>query len=199
MTTELDTLTVLIIIVALAALALVAWVVQRRKQSDHLRQRFGPEYTRVLDTLGSREKAEAELRAREQRVQRFHIRTLDPADAARYAQEWKQLQARFVDSPRGALAEADRLVRELMLQRGYPMADFEHRAADISVDHPNVVDHYRAAHGIVLRDQRDATDTEDLRKALVHCRALFDELLEVAPEAETRRYHTHTPHLEARS
>jgi hypothetical protein len=199
MTTELDTVTVLIIIGVLAALALVAWMMQRRKQSEHLQQRFGPEYTRVLDTLGSRDKAEAELLARERRVQRFHIRALDPADAARYAQEWKQLQARFVDSPRGALAEADRLVREVMLQRGYPMADFEHRAADISVDHPAVVDHYRAAHGIVLRDQRNASDTEDLRKALVHYRALFDELLEVAPEANTRRHPAHTPHLEARS
>jgi hypothetical protein len=199
MTTELDTVTVLIIVAVLAALALVAWMMQRRKQSEHLQQRFGPEYTRVLDTLGSRDKAEAELLARERRVQRFHIRALDPADAARYAQEWKQLQARFVDSPRGALAEADRLVREVMLQRGYPMADFEHRAADISVDHPAVVDHYRAAHGIVLRDQRNASDTEDLRKALVHYRALFDELLEVAPDADTRRHPTHTPHLEARS
>jgi hypothetical protein len=199
MTTELDTVTVLIILGVLLALAAAAWAVSRRRQSEHLQQRFGPEYTRVLDTLGSREKAEAELLARERRVERFHIKALSPADAARYAVEWKQLQARFVDSPSGALAEADRLVRELMLQRGYPMADFEHRAADISVDHPTVVDHYRAAHAIALRDQSNATDTEDLRKALVHYRALFDELLEVAPDVDARHRHHHIRHMEARS
>jgi hypothetical protein len=194
-----ETLTVLVIVGLLAVLALVAWVRQRRNQSERLQQRFGPEYGHTVERMGSREKAEAELLAREQRVHRLHIVALSPGDAARYANEWKQLQARFVDSPRGALAEADRLVRELMLQRGYPMGDFERRAADISVDHAAVVDHYRAAHAIVVRDQRDATDTEDLRKALVHYRALFDELLEVAPDADARR-HPHTiRHMEARS
>ena len=171
----------------------------RRDESDRLQQRFGSEYKRAMDHLGSREKAEAELLAREQRVKRLHIVALSPADAARYAQQWMLLQGRFVDSPRGALVEADRLVRELMLQRGYPMGDFERRAADISVDHPAVVDHYRAAHDIVLRDQRDASDTEELRKALVHYRALFDELLEVAPTAAGRRRHSITRHMEARS
>jgi hypothetical protein len=194
-----ETLTVLVIVALLAMIALVAWARQRRSESERLQRRFGPEYTRAVDLMGSRDKAEAELLARERRVQRLHIAALAPADAARYAQEWKLLQGRFVDSPRGALAEADRLVRELMLQRGYPMGDFERRAADISVDHPAVVDHYRAAHDIVLRDQRDATDTEDLRKALVHYRALFDELLEVAPDVNTRRRHTHIRHMEARS
>jgi hypothetical protein len=200
MTTPLDTSTVaaLVIIGLLAALALVAWATQGRRRSQHLEQRFGPEYTRVLDALGSREKAEAELLAREQRVKRLHIGALAPADAERYAQTWMRVQGRFVDSPRGALVEADRLVRELMLQRGYPMADFERRAADISVHHPAVVEHYRAAHEMVLRDRRDAADTEDLRKALVRYRALFDELLEVAPTASRRR-HRITHHMEARS
>jgi hypothetical protein len=199
MTTDLDTTTLaaLVILAVLAVLALVAWARQRRSMSERLQQRFGPEYTRAVHDLGSRDKAEAELLARQRRVEELHIKPLAPADAAHYANEWKQLQGRFVDSPRGALVEADRLVRELMLQRGYPMGDFERRAADISVDHPAVVDHYRAAHDIVLRDQRDATDTEDLRKALVHYRALFDELLEVAPEP---RAHHHQPrHMEARS
>jgi hypothetical protein len=199
--TNLDTQTIgiLAIVGMLVVLALVAWLRQRGNQSERLQQRFGPEYARAVEHLGSREKAEAELLAREQRVERLHIVALAPADAARYAQTWMLLQGRFVDSPRGALVEADRLVRELMLQRGYPMGNFERRAADISVDHPAVVEHYRAAHEIVLSDQRDATDTEDLRKALVHYRALFDELLEVAPSAAGRRRHSITRHMEARS
>jgi hypothetical protein len=184
--TQLDpnTLAVLAIVAVLGVLALSAWLMQhRRHQSQHLRQRFGPEYTRTVDDLGSQEKAEAELLERERRVQRLHIVALAPSDASRYAQEWKLLQSRFVDDPRRTLAEVDRLVRELMLQRGYPMADFERRAADISVDHANVVEHYRAAHDIALRDQRGETSTEDLRQAVVHYHALFDDLLEVAPVA----------------
>jgi len=188
----------LAIVGVLAVLALSAWLMQRRHQSQHLQQRFGPEYTRTMDDLGSRDKAEAELLARERRVQRMHIVALAPTDAARYAQEWKLLQGRFVDDPRRTLAEADRLVRELMLQRGYPMADFERRAADISVDHPNVVEHYRAAHDIALRDQRAETSTEDLRQAVVHYHALFDDLLEVAPVASrAARSPTRKHYLEA--
>jgi hypothetical protein len=193
------TIVILAIVGVLVVLTIVAWLVPRGNQSERLQQRFGPEYARVLEHLGSREKAEAELLTRERRVKRLRIVALTPAAAARYAQMWMRVQGRFVDSPRGALVEADRLVRELMLQRGYPMGNFERRAADISVDHPAVVDHYRAAHDIVLRDRRDATDTEDLRKALVHYRALFDELLEVAPSAAGRRRHGTTHHMEARS
>src|SRR5688500_9241444 len=146
--TNLDSATILILAIVgvLAALALVTWLRRRGNQSERLQQRFGPEYERAVEHLGSREKAEAELLAREQRVERLHIVPLAPADAARYAQTWMLVQGRFVDSPRGALVEADRLVRELMLQRGYPMGNFERRAADISVDHPAVVDHYRTAH-----------------------------------------------------
>jgi hypothetical protein len=194
-----DTAIVLTIVGVLAVLALVAWLMQHRNRSQRLQQRFGPEYARAVDHLGSRDKAEAELMARERRVERLHIAPLSPAVAARYAQEWKLLQSRFVDNPRGTLAEADRLVRELMLQRGYPMGDFERRAADISVDHAAVVDHYRAAHDIALRDQRDATDTEDLRMAVVHYRALFDELLEVAPERPRHFHRNPNRHMEARS
>ena len=187
----------LAIVGVLAVLALSAWLMQRRHQSQHLRQRFGPEYTRTMDNLGSRDKAEAELLARERRVQRMHIVALAPPDAARYAQEWKLLQGRFVDDPRRTLAEADRLVRELMLQRGYPMADFERRAADISVDHPNVVENYRAAHDIALRDQSAETSTEELRRAVLHYHALFDDLLEVAPVLPRRA--TITRHMETSS
>src|SRR5262245_5939104 len=131
--TDLDTNTiaVLTVIGVLLALAIVAWATQRRHQSHRLQQRFGPEYARTVDHLGDREKAEAELLARERRVERLHIAALAPGDAARFAHEWKLLQARFVDDPHRALADADRLVRELMLTRGYPMGDFERRAADI--------------------------------------------------------------------
>lgn len=174
------------IIALLALLALAAWLFSRRKQSYRLAQRFGPEYGHAVDKLGSRSKAEAELKARESRVERLNIVALTPTDAARFSQAWSDLQGRFVDNPKGVVVQADQLVRELMAKRGYPVGDFERRAADISVDHPAVVDHYRAAQAIALRDKRGEADTEELRKAVVHYRALFDELLEVRvvkPEA----------------
>jgi hypothetical protein len=170
--------TVLIVIV-LAAVA--AWFyTQRRKQSERLKQRFGPEYGRTVERLGSETKAEAELSARQKRVESLNIVPLAPADAAKFRQSWNTLQGRFVDNPKGVVVQADHLVYELMLKRGYPMGDFERRAADISVDHPAVVANYRAARVIALRDERGEATTEELRKAVVHYRALFDELLEVS-------------------
>ena len=166
-------------VVILALIAIAALLVYQKRQSHRLEQRFGPEYRRAVNDLGSKTKAESELRAREKRVEKLAILPLAPADAERFAQAWKALQGRFVDNPKGVLAEADQLVRDLMLKRGYPMGDFEQRAADISVDHPAVVDHYRAAQAIAARDQRGEADTEALRQAVVHYRALFDELLEV--------------------
>lgn len=166
-------------VVVLALIALAAWFVYQKKQSHRLQQRFGPEYGRTVDELGSREKAESELKARENRVERLNIVPLAPPEAARFSQAWEVLQGRFVDNPKGVVIQADQLVRELMLKRGYPMENFEHRAADISVDHPAVVDHYRAAQAIAVRDERGEADTEELRKAVVHYRILFDELLEV--------------------
>lgn len=174
-----DTSSVIAALVLLALVALGAWLWRRKQQSKRLEQRFGPEYERALHRHGDVAKAEAELRSREKRVDKLHIVPLAPADAAHFSQAWRGLQARFVDNPKSTLAEADQLVRELMLRRGYPMGDFEHRAADISVHHPAVVEHYRAAHAIARRDHRGEADTEDLRKAVVHYRALFDELLEV--------------------
>jgi LPXTG-motif cell wall-anchored protein len=166
-------------VVVLALIALAVWFSYKKKQSHRLQERFGPEYGRTVDELGGRTKAESELKAREKRVERFDILPLTPAEAARFSQEWNALQGRFVDNPKGVVVQADQLVRELMLKRGYPMGDFERRAADISVDHPAVVDHYRAAQAIAVRDKRGEADTEELRKAVVHYRALFDELLEV--------------------
>jgi len=169
------------VVVVLLLLALAAWLFIRNKQSYRLQQRFGPEYGHAVGDLGSRAKAESELKARESRVESFTIVALSPAEAARFSQSWSALQGRFVDNPKGVVAQADQLVRELMLARGYPVGDFERRAADISVDHPGVVEHYRAAQAIAVRDQRGEADTEQQRKAVVHYRALFDELLEVTP------------------
>ncbi len=171
-------------VVVIALLALAAWSFSRKKkQSARLQQRFGPEYGRTVGELGGRTKAESELKAREKRVEDLTITPLAPAEAARFSQAWNALQGRFVDNPKGVVVQADQLVRELMLKRGYPMGDFERRAADISVDHPAVVENYRAAQAIAARDERGEADTEELRKAVVHYRVLFDEMLEVR-EAE---------------
>jgi len=170
-----------IILFGVAVLVLggfAAWLIYRRSQTQRLRDRFGPEYNRTVDDLKSRTKAETNLKEREKRVERLQIVPLSPSDFARFDQAWKTLQGGFIDNPRGTLVQADQLVRELMLKRGYPMGDFEHRAADISVDHPSVVQNYRAAQAIALRDERGGASTEELRKAVVHFRVLFNELLE---------------------
>jgi hypothetical protein len=167
-------------LIVLAMLALAAWFfAKRRWQSHRLQQRFGTEYGRTVNALGGRTKAESDLKAREKRVERLTITPLASADAARFTQAWNALQGRFVDNPKGVVVQADQLVRELMLKRGYPVGDFEHRAGDISVDHPTIVQSYRLAQAIALRDERGVADTEELRQAVVHYRALFDELLEV--------------------
>jgi hypothetical protein len=127
--------------------------------------------------FGSRTKGESELKAREKRVEQLEILPLAPKDAARFLATWNALQSRFVDNPAGVVVQAEQLVRELMEKRGYPMGDFERRAGDISVDHAEVVANYRSAQAIALRDQRGLADTEELRKAVVHYRALFDELI----------------------
>ena len=173
---------ILAVALLVAAIAVVAWVfMQRKRQSQRLQQRFGPEYGRAVKELGGRTQAEAELKRREDRVALLNITPLVPADAARFTQAWKALQGRFIDNPKEVVAEADHLVRELMTKRGYPMGDFERRASDISVDHPGVVATYRAAQVIAARDARGEADTEELRTAVVHYRTLFDELLEVNP------------------
>ncbi len=179
-----QTWTALVVVAALALLAAGAWLFYRRQQSTRLQERFGPEYGRTVGDLGSRGKAETELKARESRVDRLKLIALSPAEAIRFSDAWTALQGHFVDNPKGVVAQADQLVRELMLARGYPIADFDRRAADISVDHPAVVDHYRAAQAIAVRDQRGEADTEEQRQAVVHYRALFDELLEVKTAAK---------------
>jgi len=168
-----------ILVVALIAVAAWAAAQRRRKESGRLQQRFGPEYVRLVNEVG-RSKAEAELAAREKRVEALDIVPLSTADATKFKQAWVAIQARFVDDPKASVVEADHLVYDLMAKRGYPMGDFEHRAADISVDHPAVISNYRAARAIALRDERSEATTEELRKAVVHYRALFQELLEVS-------------------
>ena len=165
--------------VVLALLMLAVWSYYRKKQSDRLKQQFGAEYGRTVGDLGSRAKAESDLKARESRVEHLTLVALAPAEAQRFSSAWAALQGRFVDNPKGVVAQADQLVRDVMVTRGYPVEDFEHRAADISVNHPSVVEHYRAAQAIAVRDQRGEADTEEQRQAVVHYRALFDELLEV--------------------
>ena len=173
------TTTTLWILVAIAAVIIIGlvWVALRRRRSQQLRQRFGPEYDQTLRSEGDVRKAEAVLDARARRVEKLHIRPLAPADAARFDASWRAVQARFVDDPNGAVTEADRLVGEVMAARGYPLGDFEQRVADISVDHADVVMNYRAARDIALQHARGDTTTEDLRQAMVHYRALFRDLL----------------------
>jgi hypothetical protein len=179
MSADIDSNMLIIALMIIALLAIAMWLHFRRHETQTLERRFGPEYGRAVEELGSRPKAEAELKARQKRVEQLDIVALQPAEAARFSESWRGLQARFVDNPKGVLADADRLVRELMQKRGYPVGDFERRAADISVDHPTVVEHYRAAHDIALRDERGEVDTEGMRQAVIHYRALFAELLEV--------------------
>jgi hypothetical protein len=175
------TIVIIVAVLIVVALAAIAWTVTQRRRSVKLQHRFRPEYDRAVNEFGGKTEAEAELIKREQRVARLNIVPITAADAARFSNAWTALQGRFVDNPKGVLAEADLLVRELMVKRGYPMGDFEIRAADISVDHPSVVKNYRAAQAIAVRDARGEADTEELRKAVVHYRTLFDEILGVVP------------------
>jgi hypothetical protein len=174
-----QTWTIIAAVAVLGLVALGAWFFFQKKRSHKLQERFGPEYDRTVNEYGSRTKAESDLKAREKRVERLVILSLTPAEAARFTEAWHALQSRFIDNPKGVVVQAEQLVRELMEKRGYPMGDFERRAGDISVDHPDVVANYRSAQAIALRDQTGTADTEELRKAVVHYRALFDELLEV--------------------
>jgi hypothetical protein len=175
---------ILIVLVLLVVLALVAG---RQRRSRRLKERFGPEYDRTVAEAGDRKAAESQLEERTARRERFDIVALDPADRARYVDAWRQTQARFVDEPAEATREADRLITSVMRDRGYPIDDFEQRADDISVDHPDVVQNYRAAHSVYTKasDGNGGASTEDLRQGFVHYRALFSELLETRePTAE---------------
>jgi hypothetical protein len=173
-TTELALIIGLAVIVILG---IVAWVVVRKRRTARLRTQFGSEYDRAVKEEGSRRHAEAGLKERTARVESLNIRPLAPGDRSRFVESWRRIEARFVDGPGGAVTEADQLLGDVMSTRGYPVSDFEQRAADISVDHPLVLENYRTAHEIALRQTKGQANTEDLRQAMIHYRTLFEELV----------------------
>jgi hypothetical protein len=177
-----------IVIAVVAALVVLgaAWAVIRARRTTALKDRFGPEYDRVAADAPTRREAESELRDREARREEFDIRPLDPSVRDRYRGQWTDVQAQFVDDPGDAVADADRLIQAVMRERGYPVEDFDTRAADLSVDHPTVVEHYRAAHGLAIAHERGNASTEDLRHAVRHYRALFEALVESRDAEEAR-------------
>lgn len=179
-----DNTTLLAALAGVVVLALLAvWAASRKRRSDSLRTHFGSEYDHAVERYGGRAKAERELETRERRFQKASIRPLSDADRERYAQLWQATQARFVDSPAMAVAEADRLIEEVMRLRGYPVGDVTQRVADVAIGHPHLADHYRSAYDFSRRAKDGKASTEELRQALVHYRALFDDLL-VARERE---------------
>ena len=165
-------------VVVIVVLAIV-WNAARAKRTRALQDTFGREYDRTVDQTGDRRSAERELLDRQKQHDELDIRPLSPESRDRYARRWQSTQARFVDDPKGAVAEADTLVQEVMQERGYPTKDFERRVADISIDHPDVVEKYRNAHGIAQATERGEASTEDMRHSVRHYRALFAQLLEV--------------------
>jgi len=174
------------VIVGILVAVMVAFTMRRRRRSDRLKQRFGSEYDRtVIQEQGDARRAEAWLAEREKRVEAFPLRELSPIDREGYAMEWATVQRRFIDDPSAAVGTADRLVGRVMIDRGYPMTDFEQRAADISVSYPTVVENYRAGHSIVIRHADGDATTEELRQAMIHYRILFDELLQ--PDVESAK------------
>lgn len=175
---------VVIIVVAAAVVVGAAVAALRARRTRNLKSQFGPEYDRVAADAPTRREAEAELREREQRHAELQIRPLDRRKADRYRSRWQNLQAAFVDNPAVSVVEADAMIRSVMKDRGYPVEDFETRAADLSVDHSEVVQNYRTAHAIALAHERGDADTETLRTALRHYRALFDQLVETRESVE---------------
>ena len=171
------------LIVLLLLAGIVTLAVQNRRRAN-LRSKFGSEYARTVDTVGSSRKAEAELQEREKRVASFSIHSLSAQQVDMFSDRWLRVQTQFVDDPQGAVSRADVLLTEVMEVRGYPIVDFERRSADLSVDHPEVVQNYRSAHDIAIRHARGEADTEDLRQAMIHYRALFEELVHESREPD---------------
>ena len=179
---RLITVGVALLIIILIGVAL--YVQRRRKRTSELRQRFGAEYERTVREHGSVNKAQAKLEDREARVERLNIRALGATERERFVADWQSVQSHFVDRPKNAVTEADQLISSLMQARGYPMADFDQRAADISVNHPRLMEDYRSAHGVAMRAGSNGTSTEDLRTAMLKYRTLFDELVETKTPGE---------------
>jgi hypothetical protein len=180
-----DPKVVIAMVVAIVSILIAIWAVVSRQRTLRLREHYGPEYERTAQRVGA-QRTEAALLDRERRVQNFRMRSLTAEERMRYINEWRGVQVRFVDDPHGAVTDADRLVTRLMNERGYPMAEFEQRAADLSVVYPQVVDNYRAGHEIALRHEKGLAGTEDLRHALIYYRSLFDELLQTTTAGHKR-------------
>jgi len=170
----------------LVVVLLAVYVERRRKKTAALKNRFGSEYDRAVVTHGSERKAQAKLEDREKRVEKLNIRELGATERERFIADWLAVQSRFVDHPKGAVTEADELVTSLLQARGYPVAGFEQRAADVSVDYPLVMENYRAAQDIAVRHGKIDATTEELRTAMIHYRAIFDELVQVGKPGEVR-------------
>jgi hypothetical protein len=170
------------IVIAVVAIVLVAvvWSATRSRRSRALKDTFGREYDRTVEQAGGKRDAERELRKRQKRHDELDIRPLSPESRDRYVRQWQSTQTRFVDDPKGAVAEADMLVQSVMQERGYPTADFDRRVEEISVEHPELVEKYRTAHGIAQKSERNEASTEELRHSVRHYRALFSELLETS-------------------
>ncbi|OFB45438.1 hypothetical protein BA059_00435 [Mycolicibacterium sp. (ex Dasyatis americana)] len=191
-----------IVIVFVAVIIVLAVVVvaamMRQKRSERLKEQFGPEYEHAVESAGGQRAAERELLARERKHNKLKINELTPESRARYVEAWGQTQAGFVDDPSKSVSEADRLVTEVLRERGYPVDDFEQRAADVSVDHPKVVEHYRAAHILRLAQDQGEIGTEAQREAIVHYRALFEQLVGAVPgtqpATDTRAADTRAEH-----
>lgn len=164
-----------VIVIALGIAALILFM--KRRRTVGLRSRFGPEYNRTVEETHGQQEAEAQLISRQKRVAAFAIHPLKVADRGRYAESWRMIQVEFVDNPKRAVTHADELLNDVMSARGYPVSDFDQRSADLSVHHPVVVQNYRAANEITLRHERGDAGTEDLRQAMIHYRALFDDLI----------------------
>ena len=182
-TTAIVILIVAVVVVA-AIIAFVMWSAARKRRTAELKDRFGPEYDRTVERADDTRAAEADLEARRERREQLDIRPLAPASRDRYLAGWREVQARFVDSPQLAVQQGDELVIQVMRERRYPVDDFEQRAADISVDHPHLVEDYRQAHRVSVSNDRGQAETEDLRRAMVHFRNLFEDLLETPDTAD---------------
>jgi uncharacterized protein YneF (UPF0154 family) len=178
-----DTTLIIIIVVVVVVIVgvILGLVFSRRKRSDQLQEKFGPEYDRTVQTMGGEKKAQTELNERQKYVEALDIRPLSVSERDRYLAEWTAVQSQFVDEPGQAIVDADRLIMEVLQIRGYPVSDFEQRAADISVNYPALVTNYRGAREIANKNKLGQANTEELRQAMIYYRSLFEELLKTEP------------------
>lgn len=175
------TLIITVVLVLVIVGAIVGSIFTRRNKTEKLQDKFGAEYDHTVQAMGGEKKAQTELKERQKHVEALDIRPLTVPERERYLADWAAVQSKFVDEPGKAVLDADRLIMEVMQLRGYPVADFEQRAADLSVDYPALVTNYRAARVIAIKNETHEAETEELRKAMIHYRSLFEELLSVEP------------------